>query len=213
MTPAGIDFSLNSPAICIQTRTGLSWISLYHLDRDPALPTLKAFKLHEELTGLKAITAVRYARQVSSKGFLERERQKMMDAEKLAHLITDQLQSHKVSSVAIEGFSYGSKGNSFIDMVVYNAFLRQTMIKRFGIENFHVFTPSAVKKLAGKGNCNKLYMFEAFKRDQLNDPDLRDSILWQWSQDKEFSREVPKPLDDLIDSYFVMRSLLPIPSL
>jgi len=212
MALAGIDFSLNSPAICIQTSTHLKWISLYHLDRDPALPTLKAFKLHEELADSGAITSTRYAREVSSKLFLERERQKMTDAERLAQLIIGTLLSHDVTRVAIEGFSYGSKGNSFIDMVVYNTFLRQKLIQQFGVESFHVFQPTTVKKLAGKGNGNKLYMFEAFKRDHLLDPMLRDSTLWQWSQSKEFSKEIPKPLDDLIDSYFILRALNPIPS-
>ena len=212
MALAGIDFSLNSPAICIQTSTSLKWISLYHLDRDPALPTLKAFKLHEELTASSGISSVRYVRQVGSKLFLESERQKMMDAEKLAQLILETLISNGVTTVAIEGFSYGSKGNSFIDMVLYNAVLRQKLIQRFGVDSFYVFQPTTVKKLAGKGNGNKLYMLESFKRDHLIDPMLKDSTLWQWIQSKEFQKEIPKPLDDLIDSYFILRSIpIPIP--
>lgn len=207
MARAGIDFSLNSPAICIQTSTSLKWISLYHLDRDSSKPALKAFKLHEELPLLGAIDAIRYVREVSSALFLERERQKMMDAERLAQLILETLISNRVTTVAIEGFSYGSKGNSFIDMVAYNTFLRQKLIQQFGVESFHVFQPTAVKKLAGKGNGNKLYMFDAFKRDNLSDPMLRDSILWQWTQSLEFSKEIPKPLDDLIDSYFILRAI------
>lgn len=204
---AGIDFSLNSPAICIKTIDKLKWISLYNLDRDPAKPTLKAFRLHEDLTATGAIATVRYARQVSAKEFLLSERKKMTDAESISSLIISHLTANSISQVALEGFSYGSKGNSFIDMVVYNSFLRQKLVKTYGISNFYVFQPSAVKKLAGKGNGNKSYMFTAFKNNVLQDPLLTESLLWQWCSDKEFGDKIPKPIDDCIDAYFIMKML------
>ena len=50
-------------------------------------------------------------------------------------------------------------------------------------------------------------MFDAFKNNFLEDNNLNNSLLWKWCQDKEFVKDVPKPLDDLVDSYFILKLL------
>jgi hypothetical protein len=60
--------------------------------------------------------------------------------------------------------------------------------------------------LAGKGNANKHFMIKAFQDDVLNDEDLRKTKLWKYVQGKDFSEKIPKPLDDLVDSYFILKS-------
>jgi hypothetical protein len=108
--------------------------------------------------------------------------------------------------VSLEGFSYGSTGNSFIDIVQYNSFLRSALLEIYGSEKISIFQPSHVKKLAGKGNANKHFMIKAFQDDVLNDEDLRKTKLWKYVQGKDFSEKIPKPLDDLVDSYFILKS-------
>jgi len=208
MTLIGIDFSLNSPALCALKGDDYRFTSFFNyggrsLDR----PTPKAFKVHEELMSAGAVTGIRYNRQVKGEDFICEERLKLMDAKFISTMISCEVSRYDDAKVAIEGFSYGSKGNSFIDMVAYNTTLRHDLARVTGIESFYVFTPAAVKKIAGKGNANKLYMFNAFRDNLTSDSLIEKHPLWQWCQGKEFEKEIPKPVDDLIDSYFIVRAL------
>ena len=49
-------------------------------------------------------------------------------------------------------------------------------------------------------------MIKAFQDDVFNDKDLRNTKLWKYVQGKDFSIKIPKPLDDLVDSYFILNS-------
>lgn len=211
MIYVGIDFSLNSPGICIKDYNKYTFISFYNDNgRDPKKPTLKAFKTHEELADSNAIIANSYNRIVSSKTFLTRERQKIIDANLIANKIVSLISDfypNKNIMISLEGFSYGSKGNSFIDMIQYNSFLRYRLAERFGADNIYVFQPSHVKKTAGKGNANKNYMVNAFQTDVFNDKELRKTKLWNWCKSKDYSEKIPKPIDDLCDSYFLIKTL------
>jgi hypothetical protein len=169
----------------------------------------KSFSVHKELMDNKTILGFPYYRQVKDKDFLRREREKITDGQIIADLISNILitlygtENHKI---ALEGFSYGSKGNSFIDIVQYNTFLRNEIVNSWGVENISIYQPSHVKKLAGKGNANKHYMVKAFQDDVFNDKDLRNTKLWKWSQGKDFSEKIPKPIDDLVDGYFILNA-------
>lgn len=214
-TRIGIDFSLNSPGVCIEEGGKYQFITFFNYGNriwgNSDKKTPKAFAVHEELMDDKALWGFAYTRDVTSKDFLPRERQKLKDAESIASLIinifTTWTQPGTDVEVAIEGFSYGSKGNSFIDMIQYNTFLRKALIDEYSIENLSIFQPSHVKKLAGKGNGNKHYMIKAFQDDVLNDKMLRDTKIWKWVQGKDFSEKIPKPLDDLVDAYFLVQCL------
>ena len=89
----------------------------------------------------KSILGFPYYRQVKDKDFLLREREKLTDGQNIADLISNILitlfgtQNHKI---ALEGFSYGSKGNSFIDIVQYNTFLRNEIVNAWGVENISI---------------------------------------------------------------------------
>ena len=32
-------------------------------------------------------------------------------------------------------------------------------------------------------------------------------LIIEWAKDKDFSEKIPKPVDDMIDSYFIMKTL------
>lgn len=214
MIYTGIDFSLNSPGVCTQDNFGkYFFITFFNYgnriwdEEDRKIP--KAFEVHKELIDDNTILGFPYYREVASTDFLTREREKMSDGQSIAELINDVIitlfgsGNHKIS---LEGFSYGSKGNSFIDIVQYNTFLRNKLVNSYGVENISIYQPSHVKKLAGKGNANKHYMAKAFQDDVLGDKDLRNTKLWKWCQGKDFSEKIPKPLDDLIDAYFILNA-------
>ena len=50
-------------------------------------------------------------------------------------------------------------------------------------------------------------MAKAFQDDILNDKNLRSTKLWKWTQGKDFSIKIPKPIDDIIDAYFILKAL------
>ena len=88
----------------------------------------------------------------------------------------------------------------------FRIILRSLLLDAYGSSNISIFQPSYVKKTAGKGNANKHYMIKAFQDDVFNDKDLRNTKLWKYVQGKDFSTKIPKPLDDLVDSYFILNS-------
>ena len=47
-------------------------------------------------------------------------------------------------------------------------------------------------------------MVKAFQEDVLNDKELRNTKLWNWIKDKDYSEKIPKPIDDIVDSYFIL---------
>tara|TARA_R110002072_G_scaffold163884_6_gene316814 strand:+ start:1084 stop:1758 length:675 start_codon:yes stop_codon:yes gene_type:complete len=211
---SGIDFSLNSPGTCTQDHKGkYTFITFFNYGNriwdEEGRKIPKSFSVHKELMDNKTILGFPYYRQVKDKDFLLREREKLTDGQNIADLISNILitlygtQNHKI---ALEGFSYGSKGNSFIDIVQYNTFLRNEIVNGWGVENISIYQPSHVKKLAGKGNANKHYMVKAFQDDVFNDKDLRKTDLWKWTQDKDFTEKIPKPIDDLVDAYFILNA-------
>ena len=214
MIYSGIDFSLNSPGTCTQDHKGkYTFITFFNYGNriwdEEGRKIPKSFSVHKELMDDKTILGFPYYRQVKDKDFLLREREKLTDGQNIADLISNILitlygtENHKI---ALEGFSYGSKGNSFIDIVQYNTFLRNEIVNSWGVENISIYQPSHVKKLAGKGNANKHYMIKAFQDDVLNDKDLRKTKLWKWTQGKDFSEKIPKPIDDLVDAYFILNA-------
>mgnify|MGYP003634653085 FL=1 len=214
MIYTGIDFSLNSPGTCTQDNKGkYTFITFFNYGNriwdDGVRKIPKSFSVHKELMDDKTILGFPYYRHVQDKDFLRREREKLTDGQNIADLISTILitlygtEDHKI---ALEGFSYGSKGNSFIDIVQYNTFLRNEIVNSWGVENISIYQPSHVKKLAGKGNANKHYMVKAFQDDVFNDKNLRNTKLWKWTQGKDFSEKIPKPIDDLVDGYFILNA-------
>ena len=214
MIYSGIDFSLNSPVTCTQDHKGkYTFITFFNYGNriwdEEGRKIPKSFSVHKELMDDKTILGFPYYRQVKDKDFLLSEREKLTDGQNIADLISNILitlygtENHKI---ALEGFSYGSKGNSFIDIVQYNTFLRNEIVNSWGVENISIYQPSHVKKLAGKGNANKHYMVKAFQDDVFNDKDLRKTKLWKWTQGKDFTEKIPKPIDDLVDAYFILNA-------
>ena len=210
MTHIGIDFSINSPGCCILTDEGYTFISFFNYGgRSFEKKILKAFELHFSLKEEGIIDSIAYDRGPRTKDFLIREREKMIDATNLSNIIIEYIQENFDSEeyeVYLEGFSYGSKGNSFIDLIQYNSFLRKGLVNWVGEKKISVYQPSTVKKTAGKGNANKHYMIKAFQDNVLEDKLLEKTAIWQWMQGKDYSTKIPKPLDDIVDAYFILKT-------
>jgi hypothetical protein len=199
----GIDFSINSPGICIRANQ-LSFIGFYNTEGknfkkgDP-----RDFKIHREISSLEGVSILNFNRRKKHEDYCIDQAQKIEDSHTLATLISSQIPEG--APIGLEGYSYGSKGNSFIDLIAFNSVLRN----RLWVDghSVSVFTPSQVKTCAGKGNLNKQGMFLAFVDNKTDDELLTGNAFWKYCvENRDFaSGDIPKPIDDLVDAYWISR--------
>lgn len=117
--------------------------------------------------------------------------------DKLTDIMFDICYKHKVQKVFIEGYSYGSVGNVF-DIAEATGLMKWKLMK--SNIDFEIVPPTSIKKFAtGKGNCNKMVMLEFFC--QQND----HGILLTDIEADISAGKIPKPLDDIIDSYWLAK--------
>ena len=99
------------------------------------------------------------------------------------------------SDVAIEGYSFGSKGKVFNlaeNMGIFKHKLYKAAIPLTVVE------PSKAKKIAtGKGNADKQAMYDAFSKETKVD------LLSTFGQ-----KTLSNPVTDIVDSYFILKSLI-----
>ena len=178
-TLIGIDYSLNSPAICISTNGGTAFSDCYFY-------YLTSKKKH---IGKMLENVIGYEHK-EFKSPIERFTNLSIW---FLHLLNTLLKKHKNKHIFIEGYSYGSKGQAVFQIAENGGILKYRLQKRFTCKTI---VPSVVKKLAtGKGNADKQKMYEAFTRTQ--GVDLM----------KAFDQQtLNNPVTDVIDSYNIMRA-------
>jgi len=116
--------------------------------------------------------------------------------------------------IGIEGISFASPGNTKVQYAGYHYVLRLllTIVLPIKYDAVYVYAPNTVKKTAGKGNFKKDQMIEAFINSdavELQNCPLRNGLiktpeLYQSPKAKHWM----KPLDDIVDSYWTMKTLL-----
>ena len=209
----GIDFSINSPAVCIETNgNNIRWLSLFNCDGknwQRPNPT-KEFMWHNKLIGtVRLAPYIRY-KAGNKTDYIEEQQQKIKDAYALAMHIVEQIrqtipcEDYEIATISLEGFAFGSKGNSFIDLIMYNSILREKLFHEFGGKVIYIIPPAQAKKFAYKGNANKEDMIRAFVSSE--DALLRSTGLWKLLSKETIDPNSVKPVDDLVDSYWIMES-------
>jgi hypothetical protein len=145
----------------------------------------------------------------------EKERAKMQNyiqiVDTLWHHLISQLEPEDELVIAMEGLSFASNGNSLIDISMATALLRERIITRTGFDNFYVYSPTAIKKYAYKGNCKKDELYHALLEKRDLDPGLNnflDTLRAGASTWISSSKVVQKPLDDLIDATWICLYLM-----
>jgi hypothetical protein len=206
MRHIGIDFSINSPAVCILEENNYRFVGFYNEEgkkfekKDPS-----DYKYHRHILLLDDIDIIHFSRRRKHEDYTVDQRQKIEDSHTLGTLISETV-GQGPCKVGIEGYSYGSKGNSFIDLISFNSVMRHVLYTTTDAD-IMVKTPSQIKILAGKGNANKGMMYEYFCQNTTKDPNLEKSSFWKWCVEQKFIGEIPKPIDDLVDAYFISRSV------
>lgn len=209
-----VDFSLNSPGIVILTEENLKFISYLKAGSG----TKAELKIQEELSLCDDITLHIQPGFETSKEFSEKEMSKLYRYIKIADDIIflietlELIDPSKDIVIAFEGVSYGSGGggtNNLIDLAAGAALFKYKLYDRFwnSLNNFNIVTvaPTTIKKFAGGGKMNKLELWEAFKSNNLNDGLLAKSELWKFCKGLETGKKIPKPLDDLVDAYYLSK--------
>lgn len=165
--------------------------------------------------------------------YTESEIMKLREFDHVTDLIYNKLLGNidkkQKTIIAIEGYNFGRKGNSLIDIVTFSTLLRIKLLRLTKLEKLIVVSPMTLKSEAaalsygfiinkkGKkiinrnkrgiagGSFDKRDMLEAFMNT--NGTDKLSNILNKYKEDILKLKNVPKPLDDLVDSFFLMSIL------
>jgi hypothetical protein len=209
MNYVSVDFSLNSPGICVYNDKSKRYHFISYIK--PKTGTKAEQKLQEELGLLQDVTLVDqpdFSKEAEAFSSAELTKVKRYDrmADDIINLILQEAFVGDGFIIGFEGTSYGSKmgTNNMIDMAAGAAILKLKMLKTLKPENLVTVAPTTIKKYAGKGNMNKLQLFEAFQKNSTEDLILAKSPLWNVVSGLEIGKKIPKPLDDLIDAYFLV---------
>ena len=209
MIKIGIDFSLTSPAICVYKNNEYLFISFFNDGgKNWKKSKSKSYKYHNELNDI--IEIIPYTRKIDDSNYRNEQKTKMVDALMIVNLIIDKLKNIIDDDVIIglEGFSYGSISSSTLDLAMYNSFLRMKLIENFGSECLNIISPTEGKKmLFGKGNAKKEDMIQAFIDNRLGDDILIDNDFWKYCKKNGVDFKQPKPIDDLVDAYAILKSI------
>ena len=203
-----VDFSLNSPGICIFNDKSKKYHFISYMK--PGTGTKAEQKLQEELSLLSDVTLINQPDFSNTESFSSAELLKVKRYDKMADDIINLVLQNSFDgdgfTIAFEGTSYGSNGgtNNMIDMAAGAAILKLKLLKTLNPDDIKTVAPTTIKKFAGKGNMNKLQLFDCFQRNVNEDPILAKSPLWKIVKDLEVGKKIPKPLDDLVDAYFLV---------
>jgi hypothetical protein len=203
-----VDFSLNSPGICLYNDKSKKYHFISYIK--PKSGTKAELKLQEELSLLGDVTLINQPDFTNNESFSSAELLKVKRYDKMADDIINLVLQNSFEGdgfiIAFEGTSYGSNGgtNNMIDMAAGAAILKLKLLKTLNPEDILTVAPTTIKKFAGKGNMNKLQLFDCFQRNVIEDPILAKSPLWKIVKDLEVGKKIPKPLDDLVDAYFLV---------
>ena len=199
----GMDFSIQSPGICIEYLNEFSFITIQRKIKED----------YKEILNNSGVFVEEIQEKENFKGttITEIERGNSKDALLLSNTIYETifpyfLEDHNIK-IGIEGLSFMSRGNIISQFSGYHYVLRNTLNKIIPFDNQFLFSPSSIKKLAGKGNFKKDDMINAFLKENDNNNELLREIKKTPEKFQNRNGKWKKPLDDLVDSYWVLKKL------
>ena len=204
-----IDFSLNSPGICIYQDSTKEYHFFSYIKEGQGTKKERAWQ--EDISHLKGVTLINQPDwktkfgDYSKNEFAKIKRFREMASEIISEIVSI-VGTTKDYYVAFEGTSYGSKmgTNNIIDMAAGAAILKNQMMELLCVEEILTVAPTTIKKHAGKGNMNKSQLWDAFLSNYLQDQTIsRHPLLDFCVKEIGPSKKVPKPFDDLVDAYFL----------
>lgn len=202
-TYVGFDFSMNSCAVCVFQNEEYKFF---------AFPRGITKTMKETLESSGVELSIIPKEKLDSKILADKERFNSYDADFAINKILLSLNDILLNAdaVGIEGIAFMARGNSIAQFAGYHYILRYLLSQYVGYESIYVFAPNSVKMTAGKGNFKKHQMIEAFRN--LNDKNLQKTKFHQTIKTnpelfQTKSGNWNKPTDDLIDSFFTVKTL------
>lgn len=130
----------------------------------------------------------------------------------LADLMVETLKTYLTNDtyVAFEGLSYGSGGNSGLQLSGYKYLLMDRLSRYVPYDNMFTYSPLTIKSVAGcaKKGMGKNEMIEAFIKDS-KESHLKSSLISEKSSfKKKNSNNWVDHLDDIVDSYWALITLM-----
>jgi Holliday junction resolvasome RuvABC endonuclease subunit len=176
MVIAGIDYSMNSPAMCIHA--GNTW----SIDNCKFYYIAKKEKNIIENSQLNGSLYPEWETQIER--FVN-----------LSDWSIEILANNNVQSVFIEGYSYGSSSSRLFQIAENTSLLKYQLWKKD--LPYDVYPPTMIKKLGtGKGNANKEKMWESFKEET----NLNLFHLLGLEEGKSWN-----PVSDMVDAYYITK--------
>ena len=209
MTYIGIDFSLTSPAFCVFKDGEYFWGSLTRTDRTTESLRKSKDKPYAILAGDPSIDLFFLAKKEMPEEYSAKERVKIDYFQEVVDSLWSRIEPFLGEDVkiAIEGLSFSSNGNALIDISMATALVRKRIVDSIGSDKFYVFPPTAIKKFAGKGNLKKDEMLHSLVErgpsvggnfTHFTDILSKNSASWITK-----SKQVNKPIDDLVDASWI----------
>lgn len=203
-----IDYSLNSPGICVfngSKYTFISYLKAKSGSKKDQLIQSNFSKLNDGIL-IEQPDFKSHEQEYSSVEFAKIQRY-VTTCEDILQSVAEIINPSDECVFAFEGTSFGSKmgTNNIIDMAAGAAILKFMIIEEFNIKTIETVAPSTIKKHAGKGNMNKLMLWEKFINNSIQDKYLKSSETHSFCV-KEIGKDIkkiPKPFDDLVDAYFL----------
>jgi hypothetical protein len=166
--------------------------------------------------------------------YTENEIMKLREFDHVTDLIYNKILGNidkkEKTMIALEGYNYGLRNtNSIVDIVTFSTLLRQKLLSLPKLEKMIILSPMTVKSLAcemsygytltksGKkiinknpngisgGKFDKKQMMESLIH--MNSNDKLSMLLNKYKEDLLKLKVVPKPWDDICDSYWILRTL------
>lgn len=198
-TLIGFDFSINKPAACILKNNQYKFVSWpFSLSG----PQKKTYDLSP------AIIISREDNKDKGSGVSDKLRYEVKNSVYLANLIVESLKEYKDDNIYIsfEGLSYGSTGDVVLQLGGYKYMLMDKLTELTPLKNMFTYAPTSLKKTAGcsKKGMGKPEMIETFK--------LENNDFSKFLKNNEEMFKTPKGnwighLDDIVDSYWALRTL------
>lgn len=182
----GIDYSINSPAVCTETAGFYNFFTVQRKDS-------KVLRKLDMLNDVQCITIEKEG--MTDFEFIDKQTSMLVEYISTICSIHDETEI----CIGLEDYIYYSQQNSLIDIVQATTLLKYKIIKKWGEGVLNKYSPTKVKKsFTGSGKATKDDMLFAYQKLDMKNPFHN----WCCSLTKSH-----KPEEDFIDSFAVLSTL------
>jgi hypothetical protein len=209
LTIVSIDFSILYPGVCIcRDFKEFKWIAV--VNSQVRVKDWERFNyINENYLNIKILKTS--TKRKTDQQYHITERIKLSNYLDLINILIEAIYNEIKGDTDIlfclEGISFGSSGNSLVDISQATGILKHNIITKLldgDLNRFFIFSPGELKNAIGcKGNANKLEILAKFKKDPIIET-VKTSDLFKlvntedWVIEKE---KVLSPIIDMVDSF------------